>query len=505
MNATVPDLVWCVYPISSFYTQFQRILFWVVTIIILFFQLHPWLTAGALAYAVTYSITAAIHAIFLGAQATSVYDADLLALQVVTLSSFHASILCVLFSPSIFNANVAPFYRWWCLVLYLARAVMSTVDIRAIWSIVEYTVPSNCTSRASCGDPCAGMKKVTMFRDATDSLQPVIFQAHLALVGSNVTIIDDWIAQAPIASWDEYAWLGSLWLWFFATAPVLQCALTNSWKDPREVRNLLFCRLRKRRVSKGHVQSRKRLINISSLSWTRYAWYLLVVLFPFLGEFAESVFWMLKKARGRKVTMFYRLGVLETRETKISYFLAKTLATMWFFVGESSYILSVVGAIYLTLKAEISMKWIPESESKKNIGQWSTWTAFGLALFATIIHRIVAKPRDEKKKNIILVDPVVDVVEAHEIALETKMIRKEHGPLFQYVLANIIYKWLEFKYWWNHTVEASSPKETEDKEARVQDESKVWDGFAPLFADHGDVVNVSRSLNRPRLARNIVV
>ena len=503
MNATVPDLVWCAYPISGIYTQFQRILFWVVTILILFFQLHPWLTAGALAYAVTYSITAAIHAIFLGFKATSVYDADLLALQVVTQSSFFASILCVLFSPPIFNANVTPFYRWWCLVLYLARCAMSTVGIRTIWSIEEYTIPSNCTWRASCGDPCAGMKKVTMFRDASDSLQPVIFQAHLALVDSNVTIIDDWIAHAPIVSWDNYIWLGSLWFWVFVFGPVLRCALTNSWKDPREVRNLMFDRLRKRRVPKGHVQSRKRLIYISSLKWTRYAWYLLVVLCPILGGLANSVLWIVEKARGRKVTTFHELAVLENRETRTSYILAKTLATMWFFVGESSYILFVVGAMFLTHRAEISIKWIPESESKKNIGQWSTWTTFGLALFATSIHRIVAKPRDEKKKKIILDDPEMDVGEAHENALKTKMIRKEHGPLFQYVLANIIHKWLDFKYWWYHTIEASSLKETEDKESRVQDQSKVWDNFAPLFA--GDVVNVSQSLDRRGLARTIVV
>jgi hypothetical protein len=117
MNSTVPDLVWCVYPISGIYTQFQRILFWVVIILVLFFQFHPWLTAGAVAFAATYSVTASVHAAILSPKTSSAYDADLLAVQYILQSSISASLLCLLFSPRLFKKDVTLLYIWWCLLV----------------------------------------------------------------------------------------------------------------------------------------------------------------------------------------------------------------------------------------------------------------------------------------------------------------------------------------------------------------------------------------------------
>ena len=188
-----------------------------------------------------------------------------------------------------------------------------------------------------------------------------------------------------------------------------------------------------------------------------------------IGLFAEFVFLIVEEASGRNFVRFQDLVVLKMKETRTSYIVAKTLATMWFFVGGSSYTLFVGGAMYLTFKAEMSIKWIPESESKNDIGQWSTWTAVGLALFAAIIHRIVAKPTDGKKKKIILVDPEIDVGEAHDDAFRTfrtKMIRKKFGQFFHHILADSKYKWLEFRYWWYHTIEASASNASEDEKRK---------------------------------------
>lgn len=96
MNATAPGHVWCVYPVSGAYTQFQRILFWGVIILILLFQSHTWLTAGAIAFAVTYSVTASVHAVFLGPQARSAYDADLFGWETVLQSSIFAALTVLL-------------------------------------------------------------------------------------------------------------------------------------------------------------------------------------------------------------------------------------------------------------------------------------------------------------------------------------------------------------------------------------------------------------------------
>ncbi|KAM0804904.1 hypothetical protein BDR22DRAFT_884997 [Usnea florida] len=158
----------------------------------------------------------------------------------------------------------------------------------------------------------------------------------------------------------------------------------------------------------------------------------------------------------------------------------------------------------------MSIKWIPESESNKDVGQWSSWTAVGLALFAAIVHRIFAKPTDGTKKKILLHDSDIDAGEAHENALMTKMTETVYGQLVQYVLAEFKHKWLEFRYWWHHTIEASKPDPTEDEDreprrAQIQDEAQVWDKFAPLFAQGQDVVNPSHPLDRRGLRRRILV
>lgn len=241
-------------------------------------------------------------------------------------------------------------------------------------------------------------------------------------------------------------------------------------------------------VPRDHVHSRKQLVYIYSQEWIRYAWSFLAASTPvlwILKMFATFIWWIVKKARGDKMildlyvmfsdwiatkakgakgTPFDELVVLETRETRTSYLLAKTLATMWWFVGESSYILFIGGAMYLTFKAEISVWWIPESEPKKAIGQWSTWTALGLALIAATFLRIVAKPIQEKRKAIFLDDLEMDGGEAHEIALKERRRREEDGQFFRYILANMKYKRLEFWYWWFHTIEASALKKIEDEE-----------------------------------------
>lgn len=76
--------VFCVYPVSGTYTSFQRSLFYLTTALALLGHSHEWLTAACLAFTVSYSSTAAIHALALAPfQGDSLlhHDSDFLAVD----------------------------------------------------------------------------------------------------------------------------------------------------------------------------------------------------------------------------------------------------------------------------------------------------------------------------------------------------------------------------------------------------------------------------------------
>ncbi|KAH7177065.1 hypothetical protein EDB81DRAFT_773952 [Dactylonectria macrodidyma] len=69
--------VLCVYPLSGLYTPFQRILFYLLLSYGVLGRGQPWLVAGALASAMSYSGAAAIHSILLVKISSRPYDIDL--------------------------------------------------------------------------------------------------------------------------------------------------------------------------------------------------------------------------------------------------------------------------------------------------------------------------------------------------------------------------------------------------------------------------------------------
>lgn len=104
---------------------------------------------------------------------------------------------------------------------------MSSFGIITIWSIVDYAVSLTCASRNACEGPCVGMKKFTMFRGASESLQPVILGSHLAPADPDVTVADDWIAQAQTISYDRMLGRGRLGFGLLFSYPYCSPQLSN--------------------------------------------------------------------------------------------------------------------------------------------------------------------------------------------------------------------------------------------------------------------------------------
>jgi hypothetical protein len=164
MAQVAPVTVWCVYPISGAYTQFQRILFWAVIAVIVAFQFYPWLTRGAIAFAALYSFIASLHAVFLSLKTNSVYDADLFALQIILQASSFGALLCLLFSSRILDGSAKKFFTWWCLLAFTARTMMQILGFRAMLSVMTSVVPVFYNRNGYSENPCNTLTVTTWFR-----------------------------------------------------------------------------------------------------------------------------------------------------------------------------------------------------------------------------------------------------------------------------------------------------------------------------------------------------
>jgi hypothetical protein len=94
------DLMLCVYPISGAYGLLPRLLYYTTLILGIFGRVQEWLVIGALASALTYAGTAAVHAMTLCASRQTVFDLDILgafavlstgALAYITLSNWSTT------------------------------------------------------------------------------------------------------------------------------------------------------------------------------------------------------------------------------------------------------------------------------------------------------------------------------------------------------------------------------------------------------------------------------
>ena len=343
------------------------------------------------------------------------------------------------------------------------------------FAIYDLLISLNCDDTGYCSNPCVNMSMSTTFRSPDEKLQPIIWWPPGPDLSYFATT-NDWLAQAPRMSEAGYNWLLLFWFWYFTLGPTVQCALVNADVTPRDARNAIFRRVRKKYVVRDpQHQSKGRFIYIRVLIWVRYFWLFVVACsleIRILELLFQLVVWAVGKIRGRRVTRFHDMAVLELSESKWRYVLAKILAIMWYVWAIGSYFVCVAGAIYITAKAETSVQgWLPESENKKAVGQWSPWAALALGVTAAIISRLLS-PRKEKRKTILLDDPVLENQKQHELAMMAKELDASHWHLHQYLIALFIYEWADFSYWRKNSIEASVEKPSKEKEEKSKNEKK---------------------------------
>lgn len=173
--------VFCVYPVSGTYTSFQRSLFYLTTAVALLGHAHEWLTAACLAFAVSYSSTAAIHGLALALfQGDSLlhHDSDFLAVDVIVHWALYASIVCALFCPQLLGRNLYVLVGAWCVLLAAAHLAVVFSSPRLVRDIAASLMLSRRDEGGRWSDPCAGMELRTVFRGYPgDSMSAVVLDS----------------------------------------------------------------------------------------------------------------------------------------------------------------------------------------------------------------------------------------------------------------------------------------------------------------------------------------
>ncbi|KAJ5108079.1 hypothetical protein N7456_004754 [Penicillium angulare] len=123
------DKVICGYQLSGNYCILNRVLYYALIIFSIIGYSHVWLIAGALASALTYSGTAAVHAVILCiASETGTFDIDILGTWAIVSIACLTVMPIFSFSPSIRESVVSPIFGLWGTLVAIG-AICSIVSL----------------------------------------------------------------------------------------------------------------------------------------------------------------------------------------------------------------------------------------------------------------------------------------------------------------------------------------------------------------------------------------
>jgi hypothetical protein len=499
--------VWCVYPISGIYTRFQRILFGVVMVFILFCQFHDWLTAGAIGFALSYSATSAIHAILMSFQRDLAYDTDILAVDVIVQTALYGFIMSMLFCPRILNRDAQYIYFGWLILLSFSKLTLIFNSPRLTSAVAKSLLLSACYQDGSCDDPCGRIAVTTMFRGLMDSLIPITWDhvdtasvplcdlseaspaCHNSIGGPNGLIIS---MPAPA---DSSAPIRHMMIWSFKTGTIFSTVLYNCTMRPSKARDKIFRRLLMKRILRSPlVRSRWRLAIVTIYIWSLHIWWILTFMNPQFSLLELPLLLVLPALPKHSRTYIPSIESLTSLEPDISrknYLTAKYVAICWYFWANLCYIFWIPAAISDLVKAESVLSGIPESESLRAVGQWSSWLTVCLALVAAILNRIF--------------DPEWRAHERDADGIGAAEPRPEGG--WWQVASWIIREWKDLKYGWRHPTEAVKDAFDEDEEGNETDDafssrmSAAWDRVYAIeqiqmlpYTPSGSVLPIPRDL-----------
>lgn len=144
-NATYDaNRILCVYPMSGQYSLLNRLLYYALIVFAVVLHSHPWLVAGPLAYIMTYSSTAAVHALIMAAVSKSgLLDIDVLGTWAIISIGCLAVLPIFTTSKAISESQYSPVFGFWGTLMSIG-VICSLVSIHR-----EYPDELECRSSTS--------------------------------------------------------------------------------------------------------------------------------------------------------------------------------------------------------------------------------------------------------------------------------------------------------------------------------------------------------------------
>lgn len=375
--------VYCVYPVSGNYTSYQRNLLYLATAFALLGHAHEWLTAGTLAFIAAYSSTAAVHGMALAFDGGGQHDGDLFAAGVVVRWALYTSFACAVFFPRLRDRHFG-LLACWSFLLVVSNFVQAFALPRLVRDMDGSIVLSVRDGGGRWSDPCAEMNVRTFFRGYPgDSMSPVVWDNGIGSADVSSSLLYD--ADGEIIPKPDVYQAGGGVLWMVMNALKSSLLLAPSIQmlsaDRRTARNHVFVRLLAKRVLYP-LSRRKVFHSFVVMRFLQLHWLLLKCL-PVL----VVVDLPLKVAARR---LFRLLDIPRLNLEDISFLEPQTISQRRYqaakYAAMSFHLLTYLG--YVTWLPDVALNakggagplaHIPESETFRAVGQWSSWLTFSLA------------------------------------------------------------------------------------------------------------------------------
>jgi hypothetical protein len=408
MNASTLWAATCVFPISGIYTRMQRLLFYVVMIFIFCLHFHEWLTAAAVGFALTYSSTAAIHAIVLSFQHEVGRDLDHLALMAITTAGGVAGVVFALYLPRVLERNARSLFVTWSCLMAAASCCLAFTSPKYVVALSRFVILIGCDEKGNnCQSPCGATESNALFRTTKDNLVPDLLglwtDTNLTPGSGNTTLGTDAIGSRYIDTSFHNTW--GIIIGGTAIGMVIRTSILNIARPPRSSRNWIFRRVTSRRsitsINGTCSLSRWQVFAASIIFRIYYVWNALCLLIWPLAvlSYILNVFYTRVKPKGRELKWFLVSFKEDPNAPRRQITAAKMIALAWYCWAQFAYLNWLFIMIFGTVMREIQLKDLPESESPQSVGQWSPWVAVGLSLMAGLLSRVRKAVRDYQESE----------------------------------------------------------------------------------------------------------
>lgn len=401
----------CVYPISGMYTLFQRILLYIILGFIFTVRMHDWLTAGAIAYAMTYSSTAAIHGLALVFQKHSAQDFDLSAIQAVTAPSFVAAIVFLFWTPRFPYWRPRPLLTAWATLLGIAILSMVVRNFHLSSSFIASSRKTTCDSDWNCPNTCDSYTPPAC-RSASEAIVwifglwptdditilPTSNQSSVAEQSLiNATTVTPYSADGTKSD-HQYAMAYFKSIFYMA---LFTCTMQNFDVPPRSSRNVIFKWLLRDICALDKTTRRRDLLLVKCIRWVGGLWvvmkelvFVLHVVEFFFDVLVACISCCLPARKSEPESVLWETRYCY-RPGRLRLVLSSAIAGIWYIWACCAYLSWIFVWIWVIVVKNKALKGLPEGESIRDVGQWGSWVGVALVLLAAL----ASKATDEDLEN----------------------------------------------------------------------------------------------------------